>query len=155
MRKEVIIAIIFGLGLGFAITFGIYRMQQSLRSTSSDTQQAEILKTPASVLAPVNEQSLAVRYPLDGAITAENSTVVTGVSEPNSAVVLLVNNTEYLSNTDAGGDFSFDVPLQAGSNVLTVHVLREDGSTFTDQLTIIMGDYADLIEAHTATESAG
>lgn len=155
MRKEVIIAIIFGLGLGFAITFGVYRMQQSLRSTSSDTQQAEILRTPTTLVVPVTERGLAIRNPLDGTITTESSTVVTGVSEPNAAVVLLVNSTEYLSNTDVGGNFSFDIPLRLGSNVLTVHVLREDGSAFTDQRTIIMGDYTDLIESDTTTKSAG
>lgn len=154
MRKEVIIAIILGLGLGFVITFGIYRTRVALRSTPSSEEQAEVLKTPTASLAPATEQELAIHYPEDGLITAETSTVVAGESEPNAPVVLLVNSTEYLSTTDAGGNFSFDVPLRQGSNVLTLYVLREDGSSYTDQRTVIMGDFSDLIEANAATESA-
>ena len=154
MRKEVIIAIILGLGLGFVITFGVYRTRQALRDTPSSKQQAEALKTPSSVIAPVTEQDLAIRNPEDGTITAEKSIVVTGQSEPNSPVVLLVNDTEYLSTTDDSGNFSFDAPLRLGSNVLTTYILRDDGSAFTDQRTVIMGDFTDLLEVKTATESA-
>ena len=154
MRKEVIIAIILGLGLGFVITFGVYRTRQAMQSTPSSKQQAEALKTPSSVIAPVTEQDLAMRNPEDGTITAERSIVVTGQSEPNSPVVLLVNDTEYLSTTDDSGNFSFDAPLRLGSNVLTTYILRDDGSAFTDQRTVIMGDFTDLLEAKTATESA-
>jgi hypothetical protein len=154
MRKEVIIAIILGLGLGFVITFGIYRTRVALRSTPSSEEQAEALKTPATSLTPTTEQALAIHNPEDGLITAATSTVVTGESEPNAPVVLLVNSTEYLSTTDGGGNFSFDVPLRQGSNVLTLYVLREDGSSHTDQRTVIMGDFSDIIEANTATESA-
>lgn len=154
MRKEVIIAIILGLGLGFIITFGIYRTQVALRSTPSSDEQAEALKTPTTNLTPTTEQELAVRNPEDGLITAEESTVVTGQSEANTPVVLLVNSTEYLSTTDDGGNFSFDVPLRQGSNVLTLYVLREDGSSLTDQRTVIVGDFSELLEASSSSESA-
>ncbi len=154
MRKEVIIAIILGLGLGFVITFGVYRTRAALRTTPTSQQQADALKTPPSLIAPPAEQDLALHNPDDGTITTDSSTVVTGSSEPNVPVVLLVNSTEYLSTADASGNFSFDVPLRDGSNVLTVYVLREDGSSYTDQRTIIKGDFNALIEANTATDSA-
>ncbi|MBP7876231.1 hypothetical protein KA012_04520 [Candidatus Woesebacteria bacterium] len=154
MRKEVIISIILGLGLGFVITFGIYRTQVALRSTPSSKQQAESLKTPVSMIAAPDEQELAIHNPADGTITPEKTIVVTGTSEPLLPVVLLVNNTEFLSTTDDGGNFSFDVPLDDGSNVLTTYILLDDGSSFVDQRTIIMGDFNELIDANTATESA-
>ncbi len=154
MRKEVIISIILGLGLGFVITFGMYRTQVALRSTPSSKQQAESLKTPVSMIATPDTQELAIHNPIDGTITAEKTIVVTGSSEPLLPVVLLVNNTEFLSTTDDGGNFSYDVPLDEGSNVLTTYILLDDGSSFVDQRTIIMGDFNELIDANTATESA-
>ncbi len=154
MRKEVIISIILGLGLGFVITFGMYRTQVALRSTPSSKQQAESLKTPVSMIAAPDEQELAIHNPADGTITPVKTIVVTGTSEPLLPVVLLVNNTEFLSTTDDGGNFSFDVPLDDGSNVLTTYVLLDDGSSFVDQRTVIMGDFNELIDANTATESA-
>lgn len=155
MRKEVIIAIILGLGLGFIITFGIYRTQVALRSTPSSKEQAEALKTPASIIAPVELQELAIHNPQDGLITSATSIVVTGESEASAPVVLLVNSTEYITTTDSGGNFSFDVPLRQGSNVLITYVLRDDGSSFRDERTVIMGDFTELFEANTATQSGG
>lgn len=154
MRKEVIIAIILGLGLGFIITFGIYRTQVALRSTPSSEQQAEALKTPTTQITPITEQDLVIHNPEAGLIVKESKIVVTGTSQPQLPVVLLVNSTEYLSSTDSGGNFSFDVPLKDGSNVLTIYVLKDDGSAFTEQRTVIRGDFEDLLMANTATESA-
>jgi len=154
MRKEVLIAIILGLGVGFVITFGIYRTQKALRSTPSSDQQADALKTPTTLAPTTLDQDLAIRNPESGTIIAEKNVVVTGQSEPKLPVVLFVNNTEYLSTTDESGNFSFDVPLSAGSNVLTTYVLREDGSSFTDQRTVIQGDFQDLLNENTATQSA-
>lgn len=155
MRKEVVIAIILGLALGFIITFGIYRTQVALRSTPSSKEQADALKTPVNDLSPVIQQELAIHNPEDGLITADKSVVVTGESEPDSVVVLLVNDTEYVTSTDGGGNFSFDVPLREGSNILTTYVLRDDGSSLKDERVVIMGDFTQLIEGNTATPSGG
>lgn len=153
MRKEVVIAIILGLALGFIITFGIYRTQVALRSTPSSEEQAEALRTPDSILNPVVQQELAIHNPEDGLITDAQSVVVTGESEPNVVVVLLVNDTEYVTTTDEGGNFSFDVPLREGSNVLTTYILRDDGSSLKDERVVVMGDFSELIEANAATAS--
>jgi hypothetical protein len=153
MRKEVIIAIILGLLLGFVITFGVYRAQKFLRQPQINPQQDELLRTP--ITAPVGDepQDLAVINPENGLITEQSTIVVTGTTAPNVPIVLLANNTEYVTTSDATGAFSVEVPLRQGSTVITTYVLREDGSSLRDERTIIQSNIAEL-ESQAASPAA-
>ena len=146
MRKEVLLAIFFGLILGFVITFGIYRTQQALLPDTPDDQQTAALRTPATATEP-GEQELAIHSPENGLVTDQDHIVVTGSTVADLPIVVLANTTEYITNSDASGSFSVDVPLQVGSTVIATYVLKEDGSSLADQRTIIRGDFTELLAA--------
>lgn len=143
MRKEVIIAIVVGLILAFVITVAVNRASQVLKRQPVQTTINE-QKLGASTSPEVTTQAsriLAVHNPKDGLIQPEKSTIVTGSTDPNLPVVLLVNTKEHVSLSDAAGNFSFSVPLTDGANVLTLYVLQNDGTSLTDRRTVIVGEY--------------
>lgn len=137
MKKEVLIAILIGFGLGLTITYGIYRLRTALEGQPQTI--AEIVNSSPTP-SPEVQALLAVLTPEDGSIQTGSSTTVAGSTLPNSFVVLFVNNDDYIQTSDASGNFSFDVPLKSGSNVLVTHVLNENGEVITKEKVVVVSD---------------
>jgi hypothetical protein len=152
MKKEMLVAVVIGFLLGLVITYGIYRLR-----ISSNRKTANPVTSPASSAAPNASDSLiTIHSPEDGRVQKEKSTTVTGSTIPEVYVVLFVNNTEYIRQSDGDGNFSFEVSLEDGSNLLTVKVLTEDGKTVTKERTVVVTTLYDqpITEIETATPSA-
>lgn len=156
MKKEMAIAVLIGFLLGLIITYGIYRLRIShvkKMPTPTPTNQPNTSSTE-------DESILAIHNPENGTVQKEKSTTVTGAALPNSYIVLFVNDTDYLRKTDQQGNFTFEVPLQTGSNVLSLQLLQDDGKTVTKERTIIVttvydtGTPTDMGSDTTATKSA-
>lgn len=149
MKKEVLLAILIGFGLGLTITYGIYRLRTAFEDKPASIEQI-VNASPSP--SPESRSVLSIHSPEDGSIQEEKSTTVAGTTIPNSVVVLFVNNQDYIQTTDASGNFSFEVALNDGSNVLITHVIDENGQTVTQERTVIVSTlYSD---DPTATPSA-
>lgn len=154
MKKEVVLAILIGLGMGLFITYGVYRLRSSISKPEvTDLSEA----TSPQPTTASNPALLAIHNPEHGSILVEAATTVTGTTTPNSHVVLFVNNTDYISTSDQTGNFSFEVALTDGANVLSVHVLDENGTSATDERVVVVSDALQELEsgeAETATPAA-
>lgn len=148
MRKEVITAVVFGLLLAFIITATINRASQVFKPKPATDPLATPTPNPTAGTEKGSE-SLTLHSPEDGLVQTEKTVVVTGTTEPNRPVVLLVNQVEEISNSDDSGNFSFTANLQDGGNQLEIIVLHDDGSSATERRTIIVGEFG-----QTATPSA-
>lgn len=154
MKKEVILAILIGLGMGLFITYGVYRVRTSI-STPPVTDLEEA--TEASPTTTATPALIAIHNPEHGQVQSESSTTVTGTTTENAYVVLFVNDSDYISTADETGNFSFEVELKDGPNYLTVHVIHNDGTTAQDERVVIVSSaLEDLEENQTeeATQSA-
>jgi hypothetical protein len=134
MKKEMFIAILIGFLLGLIITFGVYR----LRVAKNPKTGIPVATPAASTLPTTSSSQITIHSPEEGAIQEIKSATVTGSTIPDSYVVLFVTNTEYIRQSDATGNFSFDVELAEGSNLLTVNVLTDDGTVLTKERTVIV-----------------
>ncbi len=150
MKKEMLIAIVIGFLLGLIITFGVYR----LRVAKSRKSATPVASPTASVAPAVSDSQITIHSPEEGAIQEDKSTTVTGSTLPDSYVVLFVNNTEYIRQSDSSGNFSFDVELTEGSNLLTVNVLTDDGTVLSKERTVIVTTVYKEPPAETASASA-
>lgn len=151
MKKEVLIAILIGFGLGLVIMYGLYR----LRIAMTDKPQAieEIVKATPSPTAEA-EAVIALHSPEDGSIQTETNTTVTGTTLPNSYVVIFVNEEDFITTADESGNFSLDAELELGSNVIVTHVVDNDGNTYTKERTVIVSDiYAQGSEPTSETDT--
>lgn len=141
MKKEVVIAILIGLSLGLFITYGIYQARTGISRKSSETG---LVVTPT----PTEEFSgeLVLNSPTDESVQSETTTSVSGTTIPQSYVVVFVGNNETITTSDGSGNFSVDVDLEDGSNIITVYVIDEDGRKLSVERTVIVSDL-DFTEA--------
>lgn len=152
MKKEMLIAVVIGFLLGLVITYGVYRLRIAHNRRPN---------TPAATATPSATQTatdslLTIHSPDDGLVQKEKQLTVTGSTIPESYVVLFVNNNENIRESDSEGNFSFEVTLDEGSNILSIQVLTEEGKTITKERTVVVTSLYDepIPEAEAATKSA-
>ncbi len=126
MRKEVIIAIAFGLVVGLVITIGMYRARTALEETPTETTAAlvEDSLSPLPSSAPQTQNGLILREPVEEAVTTTPNIRVSGSTFANRAIVLLINEKEVVAMSDDQGNFSIPVTVTIGGNILKVRVLN-------------------------------
>lgn len=125
MRKEVLLAVVIGISLGLLITFGVYQSRRNISDAQKDQVQ-DVLKNPVLDENEDNSQ-LAITSPEDNLITDSQRLIVSGNTNANNFVVIFVNNEEVISNADESGNFSKEVRLNQGANILTIYSINQDG----------------------------
>lgn len=132
MKKEVVLAIIIGLGLGLVITYGVYRARTSLLGSSvTSNQSAQASPTPSG------QTTLVVNAPLDESIQSTSDVTIAGTTTPNSFVVTILNDNQTITTADESGNFSVEEELEEGANIMLVFSVDEDGNTTETERTVI------------------
>lgn len=155
MRKEFLLAIFIGLGFGLIITYGVYQARLSLNNPEpKPSVSSEVTPTPASE----NMGKLAIFSPEDEIIQKDSSLSVTGSTLPNNYVVVFINNEEMITTADESGNFSVEVELEEGSNIIAIHTVDEDGNVTKERRTVIVSSESlveeTISENNEATDSA-
>jgi hypothetical protein len=134
MKKEAIIAILIGLSLGLFITYGVYQARTGISRRSNNPQLTDNqqLETFAG--------ELALNSPLDESVYQESTISVSGTTLPNNFVIIFVGNEETITNSDDSGNFSSQVELEEGANIITVFVIDEDGRSLSATRTVTLTD---------------
>ncbi len=137
MRKEILLAIIVGVVFGLGATFGIYTVRQSLfRNTTPEAIEASKLGVQSSP-TPTPNNRLNISNPAQDLFTQEKSTRIVGRALADSLIVVLAENDEFITTADKDGDFSVEVELIEGGNLLTVVATAPDGSQDSTTLNIV------------------
>lgn len=120
MKKEVLLAIGVGFGLGLVITFGIWTANKSLK-------QAKVVPTPTPLStplgaspSPVPTSQLVVDTPEDESISAVASITVSGKSTPNAVISIIFEEDETIIEADDKGEFSTKINLIGGYNTIII-----------------------------------
>jgi hypothetical protein len=150
MKKEVVIAVVLGVIVGLIITFGIYTANAALQ------KRARQLSATPSPTPLTNDQksSIILFSPEDNMLTDKDALSVSGTTTANALVVIFVNDKEHLTTADDKGNFSEEVELTGGSNILTVVATDPSGKQEQVQRTVVYST-ANLDDAAvTATPAA-
>jgi len=147
MKKEIIIAILIGLSLGLFITYGVYQAKTGISPKSNKDQNTLSINTTEEEFAG----ELVLNSPTNETIQKESSISVSGTTLPDSFVVVFIGNEENITSSDSSGNFSIQLELKDGANVITVVVLDENGRSIKLEITVIVSDET-LVEE--ATDSA-
>jgi hypothetical protein len=139
MRKEILLAIFVGMSLGLMITFGIYQGRQNSTTKQNTDSNRAIINPVSSDSATLHKDAaeLVVNSPEPNLLSKEAEIIVSGMSNPDSFIIIFVNDQEYITNADEAGNFSSKVKLEEGGNLLTVTSLDEDGRQVEKQLSVI------------------
>lgn len=156
MKKEVVVAVLLGLILGLIITYGVYRAQFS----SSSEQEKTLKQSPEPTTSPELLSSLVIHSPADESIVDTKEVTVAGTADPNNFIIIFTNDASTITSADTTGAFSVKTSLEAGSNIIEVNSVNEDGQTVTQELVVIYTTQnlevgaEDLIASPTPTPSA-
>lgn len=135
MRKEVLVAIIIGFGLGLVITFGIWTANKALRETAPTTvpteEETEVTPTPRPVL------ELAITSPENNTISEEETIEVSGQTAPNAVIAIVYPEGEKLLEADEDGSFSTEISLIGGDNLIEISAFNEEGDQANKTLTVV------------------
>ena len=126
MRKEVVVAIILGIGFGLVIGFGVWRANSALSNRGKDgvvdTADSGVGVTPTST----NTQ-IAIRGLSSGEVIVENPIRLAGNTIPDTRVVVSGEEEDYITISDENGEFAVSVELVGGINQLRIFAF--DGSS--------------------------
>jgi hypothetical protein len=136
MRKEVLLAVVIGISLGLLITFGVYQSRRSVSDAQKDQVQ-DVLKNP-TLDKEENNGQISITSPENNLITDSQRLIVSGNTHPNNFVVIFVNNQETMSSADESGNFSKEVRLDEGANVLVIYSINQDGLINQASRTVIV-----------------
>ena len=137
MKKEVLVAIGIGFGLGLIITFGIWTANKSIKQFSSSkvtVSPLPALTSPAPSPTPdqTNNQ-LSISSPDDEALVNTDSVTLTGKSTPKAVIAITYEDAETITEADANGNFSTNVDLVGGYNTIVVTALDPATGTESSQ----------------------
>lgn len=136
MRKEILLAIIVGVIVGLGITFGLYLVRERFQPRQTLEQLAS-LGQEGTEPSPTMEGALIIQQPRNNLYTQDSFTRIVGRSSPNSYIVILAEDAEYLTTADQDGDFSQEIELAAGGNRVTVLSTTPEGTQEEVVLSIV------------------
>ncbi len=140
MRKEVIFAIVIGALFGVAIVLGIKRINTSTTTQVTKTTQNQNIAVDQEDADDQNTPratTLAVLNPQDNDVLTENSIEISGLTSPESWVILLSPGEEQITQASTSGEFSFAVELSGGINKYKLISVDERGQEKSKELTLV------------------
>jgi hypothetical protein len=148
MKKEILVAIVFGLSVGLFITYGLYRT----RNVVTDEQTNTIGDDNNTDTDADNTGNLVLHSPEDEIIVGTADITIAGDTDPENFVVIFVNEEEHLTTADVTGAFSIGAELEAGSNVILVYTVDEDGKSSSQERVVIFTTQSLSEETSTASD---
>lgn len=129
MKKEVIIAIVFGVGLGLTVAFFMVRQIRTMELGSGSQIRTNTGKVKlANVLQ--NAQNLEIAAPASDAVVDQSSIQIKGKGEPGSLLVIQSVAKEAVEKLKKA-EFSVTVPLIVGENIISITMYPEDKTVRT------------------------
>ena len=153
MKKEVLIAVVLGIIVGLVITFGMYTANTALQRKAQQTKDAVPIPTPSSATLDAQHSSIIMYGPEDNMLTDKDKVRLSGSTSPNATLVIFVNDKEVIAVADGKGNFSAELSLVGGSNVITTISTDTNGKQDQDQRSVVFST-ASLDDAPSASVSA-
>lgn len=153
MKKEVVLAITIGFGLGLIITYGVWLANKSLKDLPKTTLE-QLSPTPAQTTEttttitptlstntsatpkPTNSSLVKITAPEDEWLADKDSTTVKGTAPANSTVTITYEDSEAIVVADASGNFSATIPLSGGYNLITATAFDTLGNSSSATITV-------------------
>jgi len=117
--------------MGLIIAFGIWRINSSFKA--NNTKAPNISPTPAIT----SQFGMTIAKPNNDDVINKNPSTISGITSPQSWVVASSDIKDYVVQTDANGNFEFEVELTGGINQIQITAFNENGASTTNTLRLI------------------
>jgi len=145
MRKEIFLAVIFGLMVGLIVTYGIYTANQALSQKQKTNSSLSNSLTPSPFNEIEPELTLSVSSPLDGVVVSEPEITVEGTTLPNAIVSIITDENEFIIEADENGIFQQSVELVKGANTIKVNSTDFNTSSPSKTIELVYSTEVDAI----------
>lgn len=140
MKKEVVIAIVFGGILGLVVAFGIWRVNSALAPKG---QGEEARATPS----PKAEFLITLAKPENNDVTPASPLEVTGLTKAGALVTISGQEDDYVTDANSQGIFAESVDLTAGVNQILLTAFDADAnSAKTSLLVVFSSEFGKIVE---------
>ncbi len=138
MKKELVIAIIFGLVMGLIVTYGVYTAREALKQKNSkvaNLDQKNNITQPEPVASPAF--NLSINEPENNLVVNKNNITIAGQTEPQSIVAVFGEEEEKIIVADDEGFFSAEIDLIGGINEIKILANNRNNQQMEKTLTIV------------------
>lgn len=143
MKKELVIAIIIGLVIGFGLAAIFWTRTQTssinLNFLSGQNKQANNT-TPTTSPEPTQKKQkevpLKITNPDNEIVHPKENLTISGNTSSHATVVIIWEEGEDILVADENGDFETEVTLVGGENRIEVSAYADDGTKTSQTLTI-------------------
>ncbi len=142
MIKEILLAAFIGGILGLGITGGYLTLQN--KNISAKDNQKAIITEPT--LIPTQPQSLLkdnqiidniqINSPEDNALVSTEKTSISGVTIPNSHIIIATASKSFIGQSDTNGQFSVPITLDTGLNIVKISSIDKNNTQKDIQINI-------------------
>lgn len=131
MRKEVIYAIIAGITIGLIAAFGVWRLSKLIYK-----KQPTITKQQAP--SPKNNLDIVIDSFSDFDVLTQNTNTLKGVSNPNSDIVISTNDDDYITKSNAQGEFEKEIDIPSGASIVKTTSFNESSNLTKSEIFLIV-----------------
>ncbi len=119
MKKETIILSLIALVIGLLVAGGFFFAYQAITSPPErNGTEITLNATPTPVSS--NSDELMVNEPEDESVVENKSVTISGKTIPGSVVVIASENGENVAEPAENGDFSVNMTISEGVNIIEV-----------------------------------
>ena len=142
MRKEALIAIIFGITLGLIITFGIIRVNSAIKTNNgSTTNSASENETSNSDGLAVN-RDLTLLKPENGRVYGSDEIDISGVYSTESYIIATGGVYDTFVKTETGGAFNFVYEIYPSINEIQINAISPTGNISRVEVEVVYSSEA-------------
>jgi len=141
MKKELGIAILIGVILGFTIT-GLFWAKKkgniSLGGGDEINQEENLEEEPTVTPMPPEEKliSLEIEEPENEIISQTEKLIIKGKSISNATIVIVWEDGEDILVANQEGEFETEITLIGGENIIDISAYDDEGNKTNETLTI-------------------
>lgn len=152
MRKEVLFAIIAGIGAGLFLAFGVWKL------TSKVSKKVVISPSPIvqnETPTPKPGFAISITSPKNSSVVIDSKSTISGKSEPTSQIVISTSEDDYLVKVDENGDFIAEITLQPGLNIIKLTAFNSLGNEISAKLELVFSsEFAKYLDDSNKINSA-
>jgi hypothetical protein len=120
MKKEIVLAVMFGLLIGLAVAFGIWRTNQALNGNEkAGTSEASVSQNPDTSTGGVVE-SITLSSPDMFAVFDGPKIIIKGITSPNTPILAHSSSYDELVMSEESGNFEINFELSGGANDIDI-----------------------------------
>lgn len=141
MIKELLLAAFIGGILGLGVTGGYLTLQNKNSNSKQNTVITEPTLIPTQSETPPETETkpiegIQIDSPENNSLVTTSKTDLTGVSTPNSHIIVATSNNSFVGQSDSQGKFSIPITLDSGLNLIKISVIDTDGNQKDTQVNI-------------------